>query len=46
MPGTPLTAVTMELELENGSRVGRFVAIDVRNQLVTRVVLQRSLPHE
>jgi len=46
LPGTPLTAATMELELDDGTRAGRFVAIDVRNRLVTRVVLQRSLPHD
>ena len=40
LPGRPITAAALELELPDGSLVGRFVAIDVRDGLVKRAIVK------
>jgi hypothetical protein len=44
LPGLPITAAAVELELSDGSRAGRFVAIDVRDRLVKRAIVEVAQP--
>jgi hypothetical protein len=44
LPGRPITAAALQLELPDGRRAGRFVAIDVRDRLIKRVIVELSEP--
>jgi hypothetical protein len=44
LPGRPITVAALELELPDGSRATRVVAIDVRNRLVKRAIVEVAEP--
>jgi hypothetical protein len=44
LAGRPTTAAALELELPDGGRAGRVVAIDVRDRLVKRAIIQVTEP--